>query len=59
MRAHLVSQRVPKIVCELYRYANVRREWRTEAASWLLTDSKDLEIILEEARINLWGNRSW
>ena len=59
VRGHLFSKGVPKIVCELARYTNVRREWRTEPASWLLTDINDLEIILEEARSSLWGNRSW
>lgn len=50
VRAHL--QRVGAWR-SLVRYAAVRREWRTEAASWLLVDDPD--VLAREAADGLWG----
>ena len=39
----------------LFAYSNVRREWRNEAPSWLLSDDADVACILREAQGHLWG----
>jgi hypothetical protein len=40
----------------LIKYSMVRREWRTEAESWLY--SQDVEIIKKEAEEGMWGFES-
>lgn len=40
---------------QLFPYAHVRREWRTEPESWLLVNGEDVEIIVAEARSAMWG----
>lgn len=53
IRHHLKSKHVwPALIC----YSLVRREWRTEAASWL--NCQDIEIIKKEAEDGWWGVRS-
>ena len=41
----------------LVPYAHVRREWRREAPSWVLSEDLDLDCIVKEARQGLWGAR--
>ena len=41
----------------LLPYAQVRREWRREAASWELCTAFDLALILHEAEAGAWGPR--
>lgn len=43
---------------ELARYANARREWRSEPRSWLATDARFVREILQEARAGTWGTAS-
>ena len=42
----------------LARYAHVRREWRCEPQTWLLTDVGTLRAIAREAEAGLWGRAS-
>ena len=39
----------------MVRLPGVRREWRTEASSWLGMDSRTRGVIRAEAEVGLWG----
>lgn len=59
-RRHWPAVRAHLHACGAWRalvlYEQVRREWRTEALSWLVTD--DFDTIVAEARAGLWGPRA-
>ena len=44
------------VYATLRHYSMVRREWRTEAESWLVV--RDAATIIEECRTGLWGYAS-
>ena len=49
---------IPPLVWRLLiPYAQVRREWRLEAASWECCDIYDWALILQEAHGGAWGPR--
>jgi len=55
VRAHLRHVRAWP---QLLAYAQVRREMRSECASWLCTDERGARRIAAEAREGAWGARS-
>lgn len=44
------------VVFSLWRYCNLRREWRHEPRSWLEREIGVDQVIVKEAKHGLWGS---
>ena len=53
VRSHLESHGALQT---LWRFSNVRREWRHELDSWMNVSSDTIAIIVQETTEHLWGH---